>query len=65
MQYNFNHAVHLYMNTYLMLYLLQSVHICTETMRKFINTSPLPPEQHFYPSSLAFGKFKEVGLQET
>ncbi|XP_052102837.1 protein ELYS-like isoform X2 [Mytilus californianus] len=33
---------------------LLAVHIFTNSLRKFINTSPLPPEQHFYPASLAF-----------
>ncbi|XP_060062460.1 protein ELYS-like [Ylistrum balloti] len=31
-----------------------AVHIGTERLRKFTNNSPMPPEQHFYPSSLAF-----------
>ncbi|XP_071147698.1 protein ELYS-like isoform X2 [Mytilus edulis] len=33
---------------------LLAVHILTNSLSKFINTSPLPPEQHFYPASLAF-----------
>ncbi|XP_069118568.1 protein ELYS-like isoform X2 [Argopecten irradians] len=31
-----------------------AVHIGTDGLRRFTNSSPMPPEQHFYPSSLAF-----------
>lgn len=35
---------------------LQDVHIKTGSLLHFVNNSPLPPEQHFYPSSLSFGE---------
>ncbi|KAK7496763.1 hypothetical protein BaRGS_00011972, partial [Batillaria attramentaria] len=33
---------------------LQDVRVKPGSLLRFVNTSPMPPEQHFYPSSLAF-----------
>ncbi|XP_060555912.1 protein ELYS-like [Ruditapes philippinarum] len=33
---------------------LLMVHVSTDRLRKFTNNSPVPPDQYFYPSSLAF-----------
>ena len=36
--------------------MFQCVHIGGGGLRKFTNNSLMPPEQFFYPSSLAFGE---------
>lgn len=35
---------------------VQDVRLKPGSLLRFVNNSPMPPEQHFYPSSLAFGE---------
>lgn len=45
-------------------FFFQTVYMSVDKLNRFTNTSLMPPEQHFYPSALAFSKSTVLSKQE-